>query len=92
MRPFGTDEPLATRRKRGLKLLAQGKSVREVADMLGWKERSVRRRRQEAKSPKKKRVGRLGGTRLPSAPACHTSGAGTRWGHCWSAQRAAGSG
>jgi transposase len=54
MRPYGSDKQLAERRVRGLKLLEQGKRAKEVAELLGLKERSVRRWRQEAKSPKKK--------------------------------------
>jgi transposase len=54
MRPYGTDEQLEKRRKRGLKLLEQGKNPGEVAEMLGVKERSVRRWRQEAKNPRQK--------------------------------------
>ena len=42
--------------------------MREVADMLGLKERSLRRWRQEAKSPKKKRVGRRGRPRRLTNP------------------------
>jgi transposase len=54
MRPYGSDKQLAERRIRGLKLLEHGKSAKEVAELLGLKERSVRRWRQEAKNPKKK--------------------------------------
>ncbi len=53
MRPYGTDEQLAKRRKRGRKLLKQGKSPLEGAEILGERERSVRRWRQEAKTPQK---------------------------------------
>lgn len=54
MRPYGTSEQLAKRKTRGLKLLAQGKSPRDVSELLGVKERTVRRWRQEARSPKKR--------------------------------------
>jgi transposase len=54
MRSKGTEEELARRRKQGLKLLEQGKSPKEVSELLDLKERSVRRWRQEAKSPRKK--------------------------------------
>jgi transposase len=67
MRPYGTDAQLAKRRKRGLKLLEQGKSPIEVAERLGVKERSVRRWRQEAKDPKPK------SERRPGRPA-HLTG------------------
>lgn len=53
MRPYGTGKQLAKRRVRGLKLLAQGKSPQDVSELLGVKERTVRRWRQEARSPKK---------------------------------------
>ena len=54
MRPLGTDKQLAERRKRGLALLRQGKTPREVAAALGVTERSVRRWRQDSQHPKHK--------------------------------------
>lgn len=58
MRPIGTDKQLAKRRKRGLALLRQGKTPREVAATLGVTERSVRRWRQESRRPKHQKPAR----------------------------------
>jgi transposase len=60
MRPYGTNEQLATRRQRALKLLRQGRSVTEVAKASGATDRTVRRWREEAKHPKKKSMRRPG--------------------------------
>jgi transposase len=55
MRPFGTNEQLAVRRERGLRLLRQGKLAREIAGQLGATERSVRRWQHDAETPKRKK-------------------------------------
>ncbi len=54
MRPFGTSEQLAGRRKRGLKLLRHGQSVAQVARRLGATVQSVCRWRRESKQPRRK--------------------------------------
>ncbi len=48
MRPFGTTEQLARRRKRALRLLRQGKTPQDVARKVGTTERSVRRWQHQA--------------------------------------------
>lgn len=47
MRPFGTSEQLAKRRKRALRLLHRGQTPQQVACKVGTNERSVRRWQQE---------------------------------------------
>ena len=54
MRPNGTSEQLSKRRQMALKLVDQGKSVKEVAVKIGVSERSVRRWQQEQTQPRKK--------------------------------------
>jgi transposase len=54
MRRKGTNEQLAERRARGLARLAQGKTPKEVAELVEVTKRSVDRWRAEAKKPKKK--------------------------------------
>jgi transposase len=54
MRPYGTSKQLQERREHALKLLEQGKSVKDVAINMSVRDRSVRRWRQERKRPKKK--------------------------------------
>jgi transposase len=56
MRRKGTNEQLAERRARGLALLAQGKTSKEVAEMLDVTKRSVDRWR--ARKPRKKKANR----------------------------------
>lgn len=51
MRPYGKSEELVKRRKRALELLESGKRVKEVAQVIGVTERSVRYWRKEAKEP-----------------------------------------
>ena len=51
MRPFGTTEQLARRRKRALRLLRQGKSPQYVARKVGATDRSVRRWQQQGRAP-----------------------------------------
>jgi len=63
MRRKGTDEQLAERKARGLALLAQGKTPKEVAEILEVTRRSVDRWKQEAKKPRKKKS-----TRRPGRP------------------------
>lgn len=62
MRPFGTTQQLARRRKRGLRLLHQGQSAQQVARKVGTTERSVRRWQQAAHKIKRpspqRRLGR----------------------------------
>ncbi len=62
MRPFGTTQQLARRRKRGLRLLRQGKTPQYVAAKVGTTERSVRRWQQQAQAaqpkPAQRRPGR----------------------------------
>jgi len=53
MRRKGTNEQLAERRASGLGLLAQGKTPKEVAEILDVRRRSVDRWQQEAKKPRK---------------------------------------
>ena len=52
MRAKGTSDQLAVRRQHGLKLLRAGKSTAQIAEQLGVTARTVRRWRQDAKSPK----------------------------------------
>ena len=59
MRRKGTNEQLAERRARGLALLAEGKTPKEVAEILEVTKRSVNRWQADAKKPKKKKAGRL---------------------------------
>ena len=54
MRRKGTNEQLAERRARGLTLLAEGKTSKEVAEILEVTKRSVDRWQAGAKKPKKK--------------------------------------
>lgn len=54
MRRKGTNEQLAERRARGLALLAEGKTAKEVAEILEVTKRSVDRWQADAKKPKKK--------------------------------------
>jgi transposase len=54
MRPFGTSEQLARRRKRALKLLHHGHGLTEVARRVGATVQSVWRWRQESKHSKRK--------------------------------------
>lgn len=54
MRPFGTSEQLARRRKRALKLLRGGHGPTEVARRVGATVQSVCRWRHESKQPKRK--------------------------------------
>jgi len=54
MRPYGTSKQLQERREHALKLLEQGKSVKDVAIKMSVRDRSVSRWRQERKRPKKK--------------------------------------
>ncbi len=53
MRPFGTTEQLAGRRKRALDLLRQGGRPSEVAKQVGATRQTVNRWRREANSPKR---------------------------------------
>ena len=55
MRPPGKKEQMAVRREHGLRLLGRGKSARAIAEQIGVSERSVRRWRQEAETPKRKK-------------------------------------
>ncbi len=50
MRPFGTTQQLARRRKRALRLLRRGKTPQYVAQKVGATERSVRRWQQQAQA------------------------------------------
>ncbi len=50
MRPFGTTEQLARRRKRALRLLRQGKTPQYVAREVGVTDRSVRRWQQQGRA------------------------------------------
>jgi transposase len=61
MRRKGTNEQLAERRFRGLALLADGKTTKEVAEILEVTKRSVDRWQAEAKKPKRKKTSRLPG-------------------------------
>lgn len=56
MRKKGTSEQLAEVRARGLRLLAQGKPSKEVAEILGVTRRSVNRWEHDSKHPKKKKA------------------------------------
>lgn len=56
MRRKGTDEQLAQRRARGLALLAQGKTSKEVAEILDVTRRTADRWQQAAKKPRKKKA------------------------------------
>ena len=58
MRRKGTNEQFAARRARGLVLLAQGKTPKEVAEILEVTKRSVDRWQAEAKKPGKKKASR----------------------------------
>jgi transposase len=71
MRPFGTTQQLARRRKRALRLLRQGKSPTYVAQKVGATQHSVRRWRRQAQVAKTKpaqrhpgRPTRLGATQV----------------------------
>ncbi len=61
MRPFGTSQQLAKRRKRALRLLRQGKTTQYVAQKVGVTERSVRRWQQQAQATEPKVVARSPG-------------------------------
>lgn len=61
MRRKGTNEQLAERRARGLTLLADGKTSKEVAEILEVTKRSVDRWRADEKKPHKKKAGRSPG-------------------------------
>ena len=63
MRRKGTNEQLAKVRTRGLGLLAEGKTPKEVAEILEVTRRTVNRWQQEAKHAKKKKA-----TRPPGRP------------------------
>jgi transposase len=63
MRRKGTNEELAARRTRGLALLAEGKTAKEVAAILEVTKRSVDRWQADAKRPKKQKA-----TRPPGRP------------------------
>lgn len=52
MRPYGTTQQLARRRRRALRLLRQGKDPKYVAQKVGATERSVRRWQQQTQTPK----------------------------------------
>jgi len=58
MRRKGTNEQFAARRARGLALLAEGKTSKEVAEILEVTKRSVDRWQAEAKKPGKKKATR----------------------------------
>lgn len=64
MRPSGKSKELAKRRKRALELLENGKRIKEVAQIIGVTERSIRYWQKEAKEPKDK-----SGTRPPGHPS-----------------------
>lgn len=61
MRRKGTNEQLAERRARGLALLAEGKTPKEVAEILDVTKRSVDRWQADAKKTNKKKAGRSPG-------------------------------
>src|SRR5215204_69927 len=61
MRRKGTNEQLAERRAHGLTLLAEGKTPKEVAEILKVTKRSVDRWRADDKTPKKKKACRSAG-------------------------------
>ncbi len=82
MRPYGTSQPLASRRQRALRLLHRGQSPAEVAKRVGASERSVRRWRQDRHHPKCKgkprsvgRPGRLSTRQLKRLVAALKRGA-----------------
>jgi transposase len=54
MRPYGTSKQLVKRRERALKLLAEGKRQKEVAQIIGVTDRSIRYWRKEESNPKDK--------------------------------------
>jgi transposase len=60
MGTIGTAKQVERRRKRGLRLLAQGQSPAAVAKQVGVSERTVRRWRQEKRERRKRRTGRRG--------------------------------
>ena len=64
MRPYGKSEQLAKRRTRALKLLKSGKRVKEVAQIIGVTERSIRYWQEEVRKPKDK-----SGIRSPGHPS-----------------------
>jgi len=55
MRPFGTTQQLARRRRRALDLLRRGQSPTQVAQRVGTTAQSVRRWRRESQQSKRKR-------------------------------------
>lgn len=61
MRRKGTNEQLAERRARGLALLDEGRTPKEVAEILEVTRRSVDRWQAESKKPKKKKTARKPG-------------------------------
>ena len=61
MRRKGTNEQFAERRARGLALLGEGKTAKDVAEILDVTKRSVDRWQADAKKPKKKKAGRSPG-------------------------------
>ena len=61
MRPKGTKEQLAARRKRGLELLAQRQSTADVAVAVGVTARTARRWCQDADAPRSNQKRRLPG-------------------------------
>ena len=61
MRRKGTNEQFAERRARGLALLAEGKTPKEVAEILEVTKRSVERWQADAENPKKQKAGRSAG-------------------------------
>jgi transposase len=58
MRRKGTNEQFAERRARGLALLTEGKTSKEVAEILDVTKRSVDRWQSDSKKPKKKKTTR----------------------------------
>jgi transposase len=64
MRPFGTTQQLAKRRKRALRLLRRGQALPHVAQKVGTTERSVRRWQQQAQAANPKSA-----RRHPGRPA-----------------------
>jgi transposase len=58
MRWKGTNEQSEERRPHGLALLAEGKTSKEVAEILDVTKRSVDRWQAEAKKPRKKKAAR----------------------------------
>ena len=65
MRPIGTFLQWQQRRKHALKLLKRGRSLNEVAEVVGVTLRSLRRWRQEAKRGKRKQQS---SRRIPGCP------------------------